>query len=137
MEDIVKFLLVIGFIIVGIAKQYKKETNKEAESDMPLPDAPDEPLPDLQKGDTTYGGYIPEGPQPVQPIVQPVPKPRKKKGKAKPFLQTSEPSLHSTPAAPPLVEPQAPEEPSEFSIRSAEEARKAIIWSEILNRKHF
>lgn len=26
---------------------------------------------------------------------------------------------------------------SEFAIRSQEEARKAIIWSEILQRKHF
>lgn len=116
MEDIVKFLLVIGFIVIGIAKQYKKEADKEAEPDMPVPD---EPLPDLQKGDTTCGGYIPEGPK----TVKPVPKPRK----APP---------RSAPATPPLAEPQTPEETSEFNIRSAEEARKAIIWSEILNRKY-
>lgn len=112
MEDIVKFLLVIGFIVIGIVKQSKKETDKEAEPDMPVPDAP----------------------LPTQPIAQP--RKAKKKGKAKPFPQTSGPSPHSTPATPPLAEPQTPEETSEFNIRSAEEARKAIIWSEILNRKY-
>ncbi|MDE5711591.1 hypothetical protein [Bacteroides sp.] len=120
MEDIFKFLLVVGFIAIGIVKQYKKEADKNAK--------PDAPVPDLTGNDTTYGGYIPEGPQKPQ-------KARKagKKGKAKAAFQTPGNSTHS---APPPTEPQESEEASEFSIRSAEEARKAIIWSEILQRKY-
>ena len=37
----------------------------------------------------------------------------------------------------PMEQPTIEENNDEFQINSAEEARKAIIWGEILQRKHF
>ena len=106
MEDVFKFLLVAAVIVIGLVKQFKKEANKNADK------SPDIPMPDVDNplpeywGGDTYGGFIPEGPKPAE-------KPK------------------------PASRPQESDEvTSEYGIHSAEEARKAIIWSEILQRKY-
>ena len=66
MEDILKFLLVAGVLVVAFIRQAKKEAQKKQTSlppFMPQPEAPSAPLPDEPK-DRTYDGYIPEGPAP-------------------------------------------------------------------------
>lgn len=74
MEDIFKFLLVAGIIVVGIIKQFRKEAqSSEAppsdEHGMPLPHEAN-PLPENWGGET-YGGYIPEGPKPAEQLHTP------------------------------------------------------------------
>ena len=143
MEDVLKFLLIAAVIVIGIVRQLKKEANKNADKapTMPVPET-ENPLPG-NWGGGTYGGYIPEGPQ-----QEPVIKVEKKKTAPKPFLSNSyvplgpegTSSYNKTPSINPNISPPVPEvqenDDSEFAIHSAEEARRAIIWSEILQRKY-
>lgn len=146
MEDVFKFLLIAAVIVIGIARQFKKEASKNADNGpvMPTPEE-DHPLPE-NWGGGTYGGYIPEGPQP-EPVHQV--KQKKTTSTPKPFRSgTSVPTNAGTSSykptsamqsLPPLTSGlQEFEEPadSEFAIHSAEEARRAIVWSEILQRKY-
>ena len=114
MEDAFKFLLVVAVIAIGLVRRFKKESNKSADKspDIPMPDA-DNPLPEYWGGDT-YGGFIPEGPSSKSKHAS---------------MRTSPPSPASSPQ-------ESGEATSEYGIHSAEEARKAIIWSEILQRKY-
>ena len=68
MDDILQFLLIAGIIVIGIVKQFKKEAKKNADNSpaMPMPDTDfdDDALPIPESWGKTYGGYIPEGPQP-------------------------------------------------------------------------
>ena len=112
MEDIFKFLLVIGIIAVGFVRQAKKEANKKTGGSpvMPMPDE-DSPFPET--------------------IITPQKKTKKtekkhKPAKKQPFIQQDTDNT--------LPEPV--DASSEFEIHSAEEARKAIIWGEILQRKY-
>ena len=143
MEEVFKFLLIAAVIVIGIVKQFKKEAKKNSGNGpaMPIP-TEESPLPEQWGGDT-YGGYIPEGPK-----EEPVIKVEKKKTAPKPFLSdpytptgskgTSSYSKTTTTnqnISPPVPELQENDE-SEFTIHSAEEARRAIVWSEILQRKY-
>lgn len=145
MEDIFKFLLVAGIIVVGIIKQFRKEAqSSEAppvdENDMPLPHEAN-PLPENWGGET-YGGYIPEGPKPEE-RVQPAPQQRKT-SRPEPFIprrdrQTSSYRINPTsqPTAPPAPAGQeADRAATDFDLQSIEEVRRGIIWAEILNRKY-
>lgn len=58
--------------------------------------------------------------------------PPKKKISPPPVTKAHSPKKNVAP--PPCI--QEPEEESDIAIRSAEDARKAIIWTEILNRKY-
>lgn len=118
MEDILKFLLVAGILIVSFVLQMKKEAQKKASSQRPVVPQPEtEPsTPSDNHSKETYGGYIPEGPAPAPPQI--------KKNK-RPDLVT-----------PPPTEPAKSENETDFCIHSTEEARRAIIWSEILTRKY-
>ena len=112
MEDIFKFLFVIGIIAIGFVRQARKEAKTSTGNGpaMPMP----------------YNGYNPENPGPE------VSAPRKKAAK----------KHKSAPKQPPVcpntdnMSPEPTEASSQFEIHSAEEARKAIIWGEILQRKY-
>lgn len=55
-----------------------------------------------------------------------------------PTTQNKNTNNHTRPTTPPAKQMVAEEKANEeFQINSAEEARKAIIWGEILQRKHF
>lgn len=135
MEDVFKFLLIIGVIVFGIARQYKKEAASKSGDGQPMPDA-DTPLPE-NWGGKTYGGYIPEGPQPqtadacaeaatqTQRLTSST-RPSPPKRTAEPFTPRTE-SKDSRPAA---------DTSPEYDLRSIEEVRRGIIWSEILRRKY-
>ena len=126
MEDVFKFLLVAAVIVIGLVKQFKKEANKNADKspDIPMPDV-DNPLPEYWGGDT-YGGFIPEGPKPAE----------KPKPVSKPSAKSKHTSIKASPPSPASRPQESDEVTSEYGIHSAEEARKAIIWSEILQRKY-
>ncbi|MBU3814773.1 MAG: hypothetical protein H9791_09800 [Candidatus Bacteroides intestinipullorum] len=134
MEDILKFLLVAAVLIVAFVRQAKKEARKQTAPPppvMPQPEITSSPLPEESK-DQTYGGYIPEGPAPEP---QDPPRPKAKRKPAQTFAKTSPKQNISTPP-PPTATPVAKEGATDYQIRSAEEARRAIIWGEILTRKY-
>lgn len=136
MEDILKFLLVAGILIIGFVRQAKKESPNTIPSkdddNMPFPHKnhplpenwEDIPIPSPQQTDNTQ----------TEKHVH--------KQKAKPFIpqnyQTQQTALHSQPA---VQTPQNSRSESEdtsttIDILSTEEIRKGIIWSEILQRKY-
>ena len=125
MEDVVKFLLIAAVIVIGIARQYKKEAQKKEAADIPpgmppVPEAADagDPLPP-HRTTPEAEPFIPRY-APAQPEA---PQPRRE---AKP-----------TAAAPkPPIPPADENADTDYAIRSAEDARRAIVWSEILKRKY-
>lgn len=129
MEEVLKFLAVIAVIAAGIVSQVRKEAKKNAagKSRVPMPDAPQQ-RPDYREDDT-YGGFIPKGPDPTADHAAKKPK------KASSSRYSPHTPLEPN-EAPPAEVTQDADNPSEFSIRSAEEARRAVIWSEILRRKY-
>lgn len=75
---------------------------------------------------------------PQAPTVAPQPKPFLSEPHPKddaPLKKRTTPNKQPDIPAPPTIEP-LPEAESDFAIHSAEEARKAIIWGEILQRKY-
>lgn len=151
MDGILQFLIVAGIIVIGIAKQFKKEAKKNAENKpaMPLPDEEmdNDAMPFPESWGKTYGGFIPEGPEEeAEPVFIPnQPRKKYKSTTSKTFLP-GEPAARAS-AYSPVVDPnlevppppsvsQNPSTENEYTIHSADEARKAIIWSEILRRKY-
>ena len=147
MDDILQFLLIAGIIVIGIVKQFKKEAKKNADNSpaMPMPDTDfdDDALPIPESWGKTYGGYIPEGPQPEPKPVSTAKEEYQFSSSKHIFggdpANTSPKPITAPPkqkiSPPPSVQ-QKPETDSEYAIHSAKEARKAIIWSEILQRKY-
>lgn len=138
MEDVFKFLLVAVVIVIGLVRQFKKEAKKKSANKpvVPIPNTgmDDNSFPPYTARRGTYGGYIPEGPQTMEQSGG------KKGGTAmKPGSPKAATSLY-TPIqpqdSPPIVETSESDERTEYGIHSAEEARRAIIWSEILQRKY-
>ena len=146
MDGILQFLLIVGIIVIGVVKQFKKEAKKNAENRpaMPVPenDIDEGALPIPEAWGNTYGGFIPEGPAPQIPSVSTTKEEYQFSASKHIFggdsTNTSPKPVTAPPkqkTSPPSVQ-QKPETDSEYAIHSAEEARKAIIWSEILQRKY-
>lgn len=135
MEDIFKFLLVAGVIVISFIRQTQKEAKKKV-GNAPATPVPDDgnPFPE-DRNDETYGGYIPQGRKPEAAAAH------KKKGKKHKPAATTTPAATAAGRTPAqqsndYTSPETDNNVSEFEIRSAEEARKAIIWGEILQRKY-
>lgn len=135
MEDILKFLLVAGVIIIGFVKQAKKEAKNTSapskeDDDVFQPNIP-HPLPENWEG-------IPV--QPLQPTNTAQKSDKKHRQTAKPFIprnyQTKQTGLHNEPAPQTSLTQKTEDAPPAVNIQSAEEIRKGIIWSEILQRKY-
>lgn len=127
MEDILKILFVVGILLYEIVRRIRKEDSGQAASlEEDLPEPEDIPVP-LDEPDATCVFTPEEEEKPVDPLP-PTPKPQRKKP------QTYQP-LPDAPATPPTPDITAAQE-DEYRILSAEEARKAIIWGEILQRKY-
>lgn len=122
MDDFFNFLLAAATVVVFVSKLFKKETGKAADKTVNT-DVPDEDtlLPHTVMPDSRHTASTPSRPA----------------GK-KSSPPSGKASRKASPSTPPydrrsLQEPE--QEPgSEFAIRSAEEARRAIVWSEILRR---
>ncbi len=137
MEDILKFLLIAGILIIGFVKQAKKEAKNTSapsrdDNDMPRPHKT-HPLPESWEG-------IPI-PPPLQTDNTQAEK-QAHKQKAKPFIpknyQTQQTMRHKQSVAqtPQTNRTETQDTSSAIDIQSAEEIRKGIIWSEILQRKY-
>ncbi|WP_274972603.1 hypothetical protein [Bacteroides fluxus] len=137
MEDVFKFLLVAAVMVIGLVRQFKKEARKDTEGKpfmLPGTNMDDDTCPPYPEQEDTYGGYIPEGPrtteQPAEGIFA-----RPAKSNPKKSATSSYTPVQTNPS-PPIAETPESNGTSEYSIHSAEEARRAIIWSEILQRKY-
>lgn len=160
MEDFLKFLLIAGVILVGIFKEVNKNSkSKKAQNKRPVPpmSSPTEIDPDVVPMPEAWGrgksldelfppasSYEPTVAKPAakpisKPVAQPTSKSKKKKEEvsvaaslansaAQDERNTRQGSHYNTPH-------ESPNE-QDFTIHSAEEARRAIIWGEILQRKY-
>ena len=106
MDDIVKVLVIMAAFALPLIRQIKK-SKTERSAQKPFVPIPDTEEPEVLKVTRKY-----------QPLHA------QQKVEVKENKTVSQ-KLETTPANDP-----------EFTIHSAEEARKAIIWSEILNRKY-
>ncbi|MCI1683766.1 MAG: hypothetical protein LKI39_14620 [Bacteroides sp.] len=139
MDGIVQFLIIAGVIVIGIVKHLKKEADKSVEKKPDIlakreTSAQKVFIPNYEK---KYGGYIPEDTifEPKATVAS--------KNKSKQEKNKTSSSYHNTTVSPPKntsssesIASQAPEATPDFNFHSIEEIRKAVIWSEILQRKY-
>jgi hypothetical protein len=115
-----QILIIIGIVVFAVVKQLaglNKKGKKQQRPPVTLPKDNEE----WEEWD-----YTPPAPS-YEVVKQPLPSPKTKKPK-----QTKKPEA---PAPQPPIK-EEPENAPEFDICSTEEVRRAIIWSEILNRKY-
>ncbi|MBW9280069.1 hypothetical protein [Bacteroides fragilis] len=109
MDDIVKVLVIMAAFALPLIRQIKKNKT-ERSAQKPFIPIPDTEEPEVLKVTRKY--------QPLHP------QPTSQKVEVKNNRKVSQ-KTETTPTNDP-----------EFTIHSAEDTRKAIIWSEILNRKY-
>lgn len=121
--EILKFLLIVALIAFFIVRQARKNKAEQAEN------SPSAPAP---------GNFNPtERPQVkerkmAKPPLQASGQAKKAKNHYTPSVSEGARTTDATPTPPETEQPAD----TDFAIRSAEDARKAIVWSEILNRKY-
>ena len=118
MEDIIKFLVVAGTIAFGIYRQFSKEKKENADYENPTSDSPDEI----------------ETPPPTIFTTKPVHIPPHNLFSSEGVRSTR--TQHSSTTPPPQENKTKQNRDQSYTIHTAEEARRAIIWSEILQRKY-
>lgn len=158
MEDFLKFLLIAGVILVGIFKEVnKKSKSKKAETKHPIPPMP---FPVEVAPDTTPMPEAWRRPQSLDEFFQPIPREQPATGQASKQQYSKQQTLkqqrkkEEISVAASLANSIAQDErnsrqgthydtprdsadnKNDFTIHSAEEARRAIIWGEILQRKY-
>ena len=148
MEDFLKFLLIAGVILVGIFKEVSKNNkSKKAQNKRPVPPAPSPvevdpdaiPIPEFWgRGSRALDELL----QPI-PMEQPAPKPTPKKKKKEEVSvaasianSAAQDERNSRQGAHYNTSHDSHDNKEDFTIHSAEEARRAIIWGEILQRKY-
>lgn len=124
MEDFLKFLLMAGVILVGIFKEVNKNKKPGKRPVSPMPSS-DEIKPDA----------VP------MPEAWSNPKRKKKREEVSVAASIANSAAQDKRNIRQNSQYNAPDESSpgneqDFTIRSAEEARRAIIWGEILQRKY-
>ena len=155
MEDFLKFLLIAGVILVGIFKEVSTNNkSKKTQNKRPVPPTPSPvevdpdatPIPEFWgRGSKVLDDFLQSLPveQPApKPAPKPTPKPTPKKKKeeisvAASIANSSAQDKRNTKQGSHYDHPETDNSNQEdFSIHSAEEARRAIIWGEILQRKY-
>ena len=161
MEDFLKFLLIAGVILVGIFKEVNKNSkSKKAKNNRPVPPTPSpvEVAPDATPMPEAWGR-----PRSLEELFQPIPaeqrtrkpkvrqqesKPKKKKEEVSKQVEEGQKQLasiansaaqderNSRQGAHYNTSHDSHDNKEDFTIHSAEEARRAIIWGEILQRKY-
>lgn len=153
MEDFLRYLLIAGIILVGIFKEVNKNNKaKKAKAKHPVPPMPSpvEVSPDAVPIPEAWGSL-----QSMDELLQPIPrkqpaskrsakqktsKPKKKKEEvsvaASLANSAAQDERNSRQGAHYNTPHDSPDNNEDFTIHSAEEARRAIIWGEILQRKY-
>ncbi|MEY8685959.1 ferrichrome ABC transporter substrate-binding protein [Bacteroides sp. AN502(2024)] len=137
MEDFLRFLLIAGVILVGIFKEVNKSSKaKKARRPVPPMPSPVEATPDSIPMPEAWGRpqLADELPQPI-PRKQPADKPSSKQQYSKQKTPKQQKKKGEVSVATSLAS-SAADNKDDFAIHSAEEARRAIIWGEILHRKY-
>lgn len=130
MEDLLKFLFIAGIIIVGIYKEVSKAKPKKASPKRPAPAVPSA-NPDKPLRPGTWGE-----PKHMDDFLQNITREPLDSTKENKKASTSK---RNTPKRPETISDdlsQSVPEEEDFTIHSVEEARRAIIWGEILQRKY-
>ena len=160
MEDFLKFLAIAGVILMGIIQEVNKRSKaKKATNKRPVPpiSSPTEIEPDAVPMPETWGRpkSLDELFQPVS-TEQPVSKrssqqasrqaskqaPKQKKKKEEVSVAASlansaaQDQLNARQGSHYDATHESSDNNEDFTIHSAEEARRAIIWGEILQRKY-
>ena len=151
MEDFLKFLLIAGVILVGIFKELNKNSKaKKAKAKHPVPPMPSPvevnpdtaPMPEAwgrpKSLEELFQPILREQPVAKQPSKQQTSKQKKKKEEvsvAASIANSSAQDKRNTKQGSHYDHPE-PAGEEDFSIHSVEEARRAIIWGEILQRKY-
>lgn len=153
MEDFLKFLLIAGVILVGIFREVNKNSKaKKPKAKHPVPPMPSpvEINPDTVPMPETWGR-----PRSLEELLQPISREQpasrqsSKKQTSKPKKKKEEVSVaaslansiaqderNSRQGAHYNTPYDSSDSKEDFTIHSAEEARRAIIWGEILQRKY-
>jgi type IV secretory pathway VirB10-like protein len=109
-SGIFQILLIVAFLFIGIAKAYRKTKTKQTDEN------PNQPI----DNDFYYKEEQKPLSQPVSPNTTP------------PFNTKLSQSLQ-----PPILPDNSNvEEETDFNIHSSEDAKRAVIWSEIIQRKY-
>ena len=151
MEDFLKFLLIAGVILVGIFKEVNKNSKaKKAKAKHPVPPMPSPvevnpdtaPMPEAwgrpKSLEELFQPILREQPASKQFSKQQTSKQKKKKEEvsvAASIANSSAQDKRNTKQGSHYDHPE-PAGEEDFSIHSVEEARRAIIWGEILQRKY-
>ncbi len=142
MEDFLKFLLIAGVILVGISKEVnkngkaKKARAKRPVSPMPSPvEAPPDSVPIPEAW-----GKIELPDELLRPIPRKQPAAQPSSKQQYPRQKTPEQQRKKEEVSVAASLADTPHDSSDnkddFAIHSVEEARRAIIWGEILHRKY-
>ena len=154
MEDFLKFLLIAGVILVGIFKEVNKNSKaKKAKAKHPVPPMPSPvevnpdavPIPEAwgspKSLDELLRPILREQPVAKQPSKQQTSKQKKKKEEvsvaASLANSVAQDEQNSRQGAHYNTPHDSPDNKEDFTIHSAEEARRAIIWGEILQRRYW
>ena len=137
MDDVLKILLILGFIIFGVVKKAQKKAQNAPADEWGTPTPqPGNPMPEAWGSGEIYAEPIHESPHPEE---------KPDRGNTiPPFFNQKPPEegLRTTRITKPMPDERKQpsltqeDETEDIDIRSMEEVRRGIIWSEILNRKY-
>lgn len=153
MEDLFKFLPLIAIVAAAIWKEAKKNKAKQEATKQgtpPRPELADDAIPLPEAWGKLFGPEELLNPKPIEnPAKKQMERPFNQTQKKKEKIQKVESKSSSTagryvPVSDEGIDHHSSEKSSspntnnesEFAIHSAEEARRAIIWGEILQRKY-
>lgn len=137
MQDFFSVLFFAVIIIVSIISSVNKEREKKKSRGNSHPASfPQEVTDTLPE---SWKDLFPVQPVIVKPVVEPVSKKTEpKRPDPKPFLDTKEEGKQTIfeKADQKIIADEESVQQSDYSFQSLEDIRKAIVWSEIINRKY-
>ncbi|WP_321334052.1 hypothetical protein [uncultured Bacteroides sp.] len=139
MKDLLQFLLIVGIIGVAIIRQISKNKPEKADATprTPSPKGEDDESPSLPGGWEQWfpteqkSAMPPVAHEVIAPAATTVQQRKKELSKKNAPLPPTKKNNQKQDSP-----PQTNNNEQDFGIHSAEDARRAIIWSEILQRKY-
>ena len=137
MEDYIGYLFIALLAGFGIYSEIRKQKANHSENEHAMPTPAAKPIDRKPQKEQIKPTKAPVQKKQQQETVAAM-KARKERETAQMFLNTNEGVRNTSCYESSLISKGQEEqgEKSEFAITSAEEARRAIIWSEILQRKY-